>query len=415
MTEDPNSEAPVIEEALAAFEFAPEVDRGPGAIPPPPPPPPPAAVAPLPPIAATPLVTAAPPATRTLPFVFTGTGAEYFRIWIVNVVLSVLTLGVYSAWAKCRSRQYFYGHTSLDGSAFEYLADPLQILKGRIIVAFILGLLVAAEALSPVVYLLLLGALVLATPLLMVSAFRFNARNSAWRNVRFGFEGTVEQAYKTYLNIVGLSMLTCGLAAPYTQWLWSEFIVGKHRFGDETLSWRTKANDFITLYIYMVPMSIALYVLLFGGITVATAGAQLFAGDAAPADTSGGAGAAMSAMMMVVMGLFYALVTIPTAFFRARMANLVLGGIGLGPHELRSEQKFGELLKVYLLNIVTLVFSLGLAWPWAKVRLVAYRNSRLSCLAQGELVMRAGAAHDAGDGIGDAALDLGDLDLDLGF
>ncbi|MCS6766168.1 MAG: DUF898 domain-containing protein, partial [Candidatus Protistobacter heckmanni] len=38
--------------------------------------------------------------TRTLPLRFTGSGAEYFRIWIVNLSLSVLTLGIYSAWAK---------------------------------------------------------------------------------------------------------------------------------------------------------------------------------------------------------------------------------------------------------------------------------------------------------------------------
>ena len=45
------------------------------------------------------------------PFSFTGTSAEYFRIWIVNVALTILTLGVYSAWAKVRTEQYFYGHT----------------------------------------------------------------------------------------------------------------------------------------------------------------------------------------------------------------------------------------------------------------------------------------------------------------
>ena len=52
------------------------------------------------------------------PFRFTGSGGEYFRIWIVNLLLSVLTLGIYSAWAKVRRLRYFYGHTSVDGGAF---------------------------------------------------------------------------------------------------------------------------------------------------------------------------------------------------------------------------------------------------------------------------------------------------------
>ena len=64
-------------------------------------------------------------ATRTLsardiqPFSFTGTGGEYFRIWIVNLILSILTLGIYSAWAKVRTNRYFYGNTQVDNTGFE--------------------------------------------------------------------------------------------------------------------------------------------------------------------------------------------------------------------------------------------------------------------------------------------------------
>ena len=36
------------------------------------------------------------------PVRFVGTGSEYFRIWIVNLLLTIVTLGIYSAWAKVR-------------------------------------------------------------------------------------------------------------------------------------------------------------------------------------------------------------------------------------------------------------------------------------------------------------------------
>ena len=64
-------------------------------------------------------------------FTFTGSAPEYFRVWIVNVALSIVTLGIYSAWAKVRNKQYFYGNTHLDDVSFRYLADPKQILKGK--------------------------------------------------------------------------------------------------------------------------------------------------------------------------------------------------------------------------------------------------------------------------------------------
>jgi hypothetical protein len=62
-------------------------------------------------------------------FEFRGKAGEYFRIWIVNVVLSILTLGIFSAWAKVRARRYFYGNTYLNGSSFDYHADPVKNFK----------------------------------------------------------------------------------------------------------------------------------------------------------------------------------------------------------------------------------------------------------------------------------------------
>ena len=42
---------------------------------------------------------------------FHGDGGNYFAIWLVNIFLSVITLGIYSAWAKVRTYRYFYGNT----------------------------------------------------------------------------------------------------------------------------------------------------------------------------------------------------------------------------------------------------------------------------------------------------------------
>src|SRR5262245_52514343 len=75
---------------------------------------------------------------RPLPFQFSASGGEYFRIWIVNLLLTIVTLGIYSAWAKVRRLRYFYGSTQIAGSSFEYHGRPLQILKGRLIAAALL-------------------------------------------------------------------------------------------------------------------------------------------------------------------------------------------------------------------------------------------------------------------------------------
>lgn len=58
-------------------------------------------------------------------FEFHGRAGEFFRIWIVNVVLTMLTLGIYAAWAKVRTMRYFYGNTMLDGKPFDFTGNPI--------------------------------------------------------------------------------------------------------------------------------------------------------------------------------------------------------------------------------------------------------------------------------------------------
>src|ERR1700684_1505521 len=67
------------------------------------------------------------------PLHFTGSGGEYFGIWIVNLLLTIVTLGIYSAWAKVRRLQYFYRHTELAGSSFDFHGSAARILIGRVI------------------------------------------------------------------------------------------------------------------------------------------------------------------------------------------------------------------------------------------------------------------------------------------
>ncbi len=65
---------------------------------------------------------------------FTGRGGEYFRIWIVNILLTLVTLTIYYPWAKVRTRRYFLGNTLLEGRGFDYHATGRQLLPGHLIV-----------------------------------------------------------------------------------------------------------------------------------------------------------------------------------------------------------------------------------------------------------------------------------------
>jgi len=74
-----------------------------------------------------PAVPAADTTQKRYPVEFNGKGFEFFKIWIVNVLLTIVTLSLYAPWAKVRTRRYFYGNTVIDNSSFEYHATGKQI------------------------------------------------------------------------------------------------------------------------------------------------------------------------------------------------------------------------------------------------------------------------------------------------
>lgn len=84
-----------------------------------------------------------------LRFSFTGNARDYFGIWIVNTLLKIVTLGIYTAWAKVRKRRYFYGNTLLNDTVFEYLADPMALFKGWLLAAVLFVLYSVGTNVNP--------------------------------------------------------------------------------------------------------------------------------------------------------------------------------------------------------------------------------------------------------------------------
>ncbi len=340
---------------------------------------------------------------HVLPFSFSGTAGEYFRIWIVNAVLTVLTVGIYSAWAKVRTKQYFYRHTRLDGATFDYLARPVAILKGRLLVVAVLALVVASQFLAPRVYPFLGLAMLLATPWVMARSLRFNARNSAYRNIRFGFVAGATESYMAHLIGGLVYVLTCGLGMPYMQWRVSQFAVDGHRFGNLPFRFRSTAGDYFMAFVMAALVTIPLVLVWFGGTLAVT---MLAKGGAHPVASMGAT--------LVMIPLVYVLLIVPASYTKAKIANLFWGGIDIGWHRLESTQTFREVLVLQVTNILGVALSLGLAYPWAKVRTVRYQLDNLFLQAQGPLLAEAGRPQAAGGALGDAAADLGEFDLDFG-
>ena len=150
--------------------------------------------------AATPEVVSLPP--REIRPVFTGSGSEYFRIWVVNTLLTLSTLGIYSAWAKVRRTRYLWQNTRLDGFAFDYHARPIAILRGRILALSLFGFYTYAFEFSRVAGIVALLLICALGPWLFMRSQQFKLANTSWRGLRFGFETHTLEAFRIVLPIL---------------------------------------------------------------------------------------------------------------------------------------------------------------------------------------------------------------------
>jgi uncharacterized membrane protein YjgN (DUF898 family) len=340
---------------------------------------------------------AAPAGTRTMPFEFRGTGGQYFRIWIVNLLLTILTLGIYSAWAKVRRLRYLYGSTSVAGSAFEYHGRPLQILKGRLIAVGVFVIYAWVTQVWPLTILIFLPAFAFLMPLIIVLSRRFQMRMTSWRNIRFGFHGEYGGALAAYVGWGMLAVITLYVLAPFwiykrVRFLLENTSVGTQRFVVATGPGRFFAFYFITLGLAIA--AVAAIMLLTGGI-----GAAFGAGGGPPS-----AGMAMGAGAFLILGV----IAIPlalAAYWERSFTNAIFDGLTIGPHRVNCRIRVGRLLWLYVTNVLGVLLTLGLFYPWALIRRLRYQLECMDVEVAGSLdEFTAAAAPDAsatGEAIGE--------------
>lgn len=190
------------------------------------------------------------------PIVFKGRTSEYFGIWIVNLLLSIFTLGIYSAWAKVRRKKYFYNSTLIDGVGFDYHANPIAILKGRIIAFVLFVLYQVLAAFSPIAAGVLFVLFLIALPWIVIRGLMFNARNSSHRGLRFDFDGKYGEAALVFIGYTLLTVVTLGLAIPFVAQRTNQFIVSHHKFGTSHFKMEALVKDFYKIYlvIFLIPL-----------------------------------------------------------------------------------------------------------------------------------------------------------------
>ena len=351
--------------------------------------------------------------TTTIAFEFTGTVREYFKIWIVNVGLTIATLGVYSAWAKVRRKRYLYGNTWLQGSSFEYLGDPMKILKGRLIVvgivaAYSWATMSTAADLDP------LGLLFITMlPLLVVTARTFNARNSSYRHIRFDFRARWGEAFMVFWVVPIFVGLTAGLIYPYFAYRRSEFLVGHSAFGLTPFVWLGQAWDKIKRFTGIYIIACLLAGVFFGLFLILLFGSAAAQGEIGRDSTGGIHFSVPPPLSWVVGSLLIFIAVAVVGYLKAKITNLVWSHTVVGHNRFASTLEPRQMMWLYASNAAAIWVSFGLLIPWAVIRTLCYRLDHFQLLAASDLDEFVASQQDKFSATGEEASEFFDVDVGI--
>jgi len=364
------------------------------------------------------------------PFEFRANAKEYFKIWIVNIALTIITLGIYSAWAKVRTNRYLYASTYLNNSNFEYNANPKRILIGRVIVvgfyglfylfSDILGLYKIAIGIA-VVFLLLL-------PWLIRQAIRFRLKSTSYRNINFSYKGKTWSFYKLallgifllivyfgvsyFLSLIlgrsvggfSSSLLFSFIIIPLLYREYKHLVINNSYYGRANFSFNATKKDTIVVFVSIALITFVFFLIFgvavwLGGILFGHAMRSTFATDIAQILIS----IAFALILSLAIGFYKGLAD---GFF----SNFTRDNTKLGSAHFKGEIEPVTLGFISATNSVAIIASLGLLFPWARVRYLKYKfeHTLFACTDYDKFIAD---EKDNISTVGEEAMDFFDIDI----
>lgn len=337
-------------------------------------------------------------------FTFTGNGTEYFKIWIVNILLTIVTLGIYSAWAKVRNKQYFYGNTHIAGHTFEYTAEPIKILKGRIIAFVIYVAWGAANYISPLATVIAAVIFTLFIPFIITNSLKFNARHSSYRNIPFRFTGTIWGAAKAFILLPIAGIFTLGLLLPLAWKRQAQYITNNHLYGKEPFKFDVDIKEYFFVLMILVGVSMAFFMVL-GMVVAGASAAMIFGGSSANSS---------SWLFMVPLFIGYILFYLAIgAYYIVSLANIHWKNTTLKTHQFTSNWTTPSYLKLLTINTFGILCTLGLFIPFAKVRTAIYKANHTAFIADGNLDNFIANELEQSNSLAEGVHDIFDIDISI--
>ncbi|HOS47503.1 MAG TPA: DUF898 family protein [Bacteroidia bacterium] len=309
---------------------------------------------------------------RFYPISFKGKGSEYFGIAIVNLLLTIITLGLYYPWSKARQLQYLYGTTEFNDSRFEFHGTGAEMFKGFIKAILIITVLYGLTFLFIFMRMPIIGILVMylglfaIIPLAIHGSYKYRMSRTSWRGIRFGYRGDRNELFKIFIKGVLLTIVTIGIYGAWFSMNLRNYILGKIKFGNAQFTYNGDGGKFFW-------MNVKGYLL-----TIVTLGIYAF-------------------------------------WWQKDIFNYYIDNLKLSHDdkniEFKSTATGGDFFGLLIVNFLILIFTLGIGYPWIVARSLRFIFSKIQITGDIDFNNLIQSEENYTDATGD---DMSDM-LDIGF
>lgn len=319
-------------------------------------------------------------------FTYDGRIGELYVIFIKNILLTIVTLGIYRFWGKTRVRRYLWSHTALFGDRFEYTGTGWELFKGFLValllfvvgLAAVIGLAVLLEGsiIQSLILLIVYVGVVLLLFIGQYTALRYRLTRSQWRGIRGGLSGSAWKFGWLSLGWTVLTILTLGILTPVAFMRRLSYRLNNAYFGTARMSFVGKAGPIFGRFLAIFLLSIA------GGAAVFAvlyfAGALEGIAEALAATTPESTNPQEAVIVAVVILLYIALfisglLLLPlTCWYLAFLYNYLLGSSSLATLQFRGTVRTWSMFGYLVVNFLIMLFTLGLGFPWVLHRVMRF-------------------------------------------
>lgn len=316
---------------------------------------------------------------------WTGNVTEIYRIFLLNLFMTIITLGIYRFWGKARMRKYIASHFILSGQSFEYTGTGKELfigfLKMLCIVAAYAALTYYSWTINPWLSVVCFYGVVLLMPLIVFMSMRYRLRTLKWRGIRFGLAGNAvtygSLAFSRNLaNIFSLSLLV-----PRSDIIKWNYIASNIRYGTIKTTFRTERTHLRKMFtahilspvFFLSGMVVFIFII---DMLTKPIFAMIYIHYGLPVDRPPPVGTdAYFYTITLAERLVYVAWLIPyhltRCIYKSHLMKAKLIGLDLGGVRFKSTASGADLMFRKIGNFLLIFFSLGLAYP-----IVLDRNAR---------------------------------------